>query len=713
MRLCISMKKIICLIACLLIAGSAAKADFAEHYNLAQQYLSQYQYSSAITEFKKALRINYLDNSARIGLVNSYLARGTYSANKEKNWESAANDYRAGLFYLKYYPPNQDVQNSMQAISNATENLNQCLETQHFDTLAKSRYNKGKELRLQGLFPEAGYEFAQALVDSNIRKDAFEQLADIMKVLNNDPKSAEYYQKAIAIDGSNAGTRLKYARVLDRLNKNDLAVIEYNYALANGGEDPEIMYALERIYRQKLEQSPNDAPTLTNLGAVLQKQNKYDEALRYYSQAGQLDPANITTRLNVGTLYQQQKSYDSAIAAYDSILTLYPDNKDANIYKAQCLAAQGQNDAALEIFNKILHANPTDKDVKAQIFDSLKASKTPAQIMAYMSQNSAIDQSTINDMYGYAIELHKQQKYDDAINCYREVLKVKTDNAEMYINLAIALKQKGDMTQAKATLQDAKTKFPANKQISDNLNALLQEAIAGKFDDALKFYNNGEFQKALTIYQSIQPPSYDSLTGIAACYKGLNNDNQSIEYYKKAFELSPSSDAAYYIGVICSEKENWPSSKYYLKKALDLNPSNQKAKDLYQSVLEQFNIKELDDAIALYDKGEYSKALSIFNRIITSDPKNAYAYYYRGLINDVNKHYLPATNDYKKALQYNNNNADLSIIYYLLGLDYEALTQFKPALLNYKKYVSITIETNEYKQYAQSRIKALKKYEQQ
>src|SRR5574344_1652351 len=113
------MKKIISIIICLFMTCNIAQADFAEHYNLAQDYLSQYQYSSAITEFRKALRINYLDNSARIGLVNAYLARGTYFANKDRNWASAANDYRAALFYLKYYPSNSsDVQNSAGAISN-------------------------------------------------------------------------------------------------------------------------------------------------------------------------------------------------------------------------------------------------------------------------------------------------------------------------------------------------------------------------------------------------------------------------------------------------------------------------------------------------------------------------------------------------------------------------------------------------------------------
>ena len=90
------------------------------------------------------------------------------------------------------------------------------------------------------------------------------------------------------------------------------------------------------------------------------------------------------------------------------------------------------------------------------------------------------------------------------------------------------------------------------------------------------------------------------------------------------------------------------------------------------------------------------------------DPKNAYSYYYRGLIQDSMKKYPQAISDYKKAIQY---SKDLPIIYYLLGLDYEAISEFKNALINYKKYVSLTTETNEYKTYAQSRIKALKKYE--
>ena len=104
------MKKVLLGTVCFLVFSalmpvySAPNGMFAQYYNSAQSYLAQGQYSSAIVDFRKALRINYLDNSARIGLINSYLARATYYANQEKNYEKAANDFRSALFYLRMYP---------------------------------------------------------------------------------------------------------------------------------------------------------------------------------------------------------------------------------------------------------------------------------------------------------------------------------------------------------------------------------------------------------------------------------------------------------------------------------------------------------------------------------------------------------------------------------------------------------------------------------
>ena len=185
-------------LACVLTLGLASVtpcfAGFKEHFDLGQQYLSNYQYSGAITEFKSALKINYLDNSARIGLVNSYLARGTYYANNDKDYKKAADDYRAALFYLVYYPNANQVKNSSQAIVQVTSNLNQCLNEIKFDTSAQNRFNTAKQLRAEGNFAAAAFEFNQALSDTSLLKESFQQTGDIMKLLGNDNKAVEYYQ---------------------------------------------------------------------------------------------------------------------------------------------------------------------------------------------------------------------------------------------------------------------------------------------------------------------------------------------------------------------------------------------------------------------------------------------------------------------------------------------------------------------------------------
>ena len=208
-----------------------ANADFKEHFDLGQNYLSNYQYSGAITEFKSALRINYMDTSARIGLINAYLARGTDYANKEKAWGKAANDFRSALFYLKYYPNNDAIQNSAQAINQVTNNLARCLNETGFDKSPQNRYSTAKYLRSEGNFAAAGYEFNQTLSNTSLQKSSFEQIAEIMKLLGNDQKALEYYSKAVAVAPADLSLRLEYAKMLDKNKNEDSATKEYAYIL--------------------------------------------------------------------------------------------------------------------------------------------------------------------------------------------------------------------------------------------------------------------------------------------------------------------------------------------------------------------------------------------------------------------------------------------------------------------------------------------------
>ena len=699
------MKKILVLISVLAL-GIPAFAGFKEHFDLGQQYLSNYRYSGAISEFKSALRINYLDNSARIGLINSYLARGMYYANTDKDFQKAAEDYRSALFYLIYYPNANQVKNSSQAIVNVTSNLNKCLNEIKFDTTPSNRYNTAKQLRAEGNFSAAGFEFNQSLADTSLIKDSFQQTGDIMKLLGNNPKASEYYKKAVSVAPNDIDLRLSYAKILDSLEQEDKAVEEYNYILTKTDDNKEVLYSLERIYKRKLEDSPNDASVTANLGAIMQKLNNYDEALRYYSKAEYLDPSNTNTRINVGTLYQQKGDYKTAITAYDSVLILNPDNIQANIYKAQSLAKMGDSKGALELYKKVLAKDPANEIVQNEMISMVKDTMTPIQFVDYVKKNAPNSAGDI--LYNYALDLHKQNKLVDAKNLYNEVIKLEPDNAEVYVNLAIAQGQDKNYEQALSTLKSASTKFPNNSQIIDAMKSISAQSTDEKLEIAGNYFNNKEYQNAIDEYLKITPATADTMLGVASAYQNLGNNSKALEYYLEAFKLAPTnSDIAYYISALYAEIEDFANANVYIQKSLTLNKNNKQAQELKNMIAENQNAQILTNAISLFDNEKYTESLTELNKLLTSDSKNSYGYYYRGMIYDTQNKYKDALVDYKKAISL---NPELTIVNYLIGVDYDMLEDYKNAISYYKSFLASYTEDDDYKKYAQDRVGELSAY---
>lgn len=698
------MKKSILIFLCILVLTLPASASFKEHYDLGQQYLANYQYSGAITEFKSALRINYKDNSARIGLVNAYLARGTYNANTDKNYAKAANDFRSALFYLMYYPEQNAVNNSAQGIIQVSSNLNKCLNQLNYDTTPENRFNTAKALRADGDFAAAGYEFNQALGDKGLIKDCFEQVGDIMRLIGNYPKAAEYYKKGVSVAPSDNNLRLVYAKMLDKLGQEDDAVNEYNFILTQNENDREMLYALERIYKKKLETTPENANLTANLGAILQKQEKFDEALKYYKRAEYLDPANINTRINAGTLYQQKGDYKTAIVAYDSVLTLYPDNVQANLYKAQSLEALGEHKSAADIYKKVLAKDPDNEIANENLLNNVRKSMSAQQFVEYVKKSG----SKPEVLYGYALELHKNNKLDDAIYMYNETIKLIPDNPEIYANLAVAYGQKQNYDKALQVLNSAKSKFPDNKIINNTLVSINAEISDKQIAKAAEYYNKKDYKNAVAEYQKINPQTTETLLATASAYQNSGDDNNALLYYQKAFELdNKNADIAYYIAALYAENNDLKNAETYAQTALSLNPEYTYAKELIQNIMANQTSELLEIAVNLYENAEYDKSLAKLNEVISKDPNNSYALYYRGMIYDTKQQYQNAINDYKKALA---QNSDFGIVNYLIAVDYDTLSQYKNAYGYYSTFVNSYPEDDDYKQYSKNRLEELKDY---
>ena len=690
---------------CLCAVSTPVFAGFGEHYTLGQEYLSNYQYASAILEFQNALRINYMDNSARIGLINSYLANGSFLANKNKDYRGAADCYRSALFYLLYFPSNSTSASS-NSVQQVKKNLEACLNVIKYDTTSKNRFNTAKQLRAEGKFAAAGYEFMQSIGDRAYVKDSFEQMGDIMKLLRNNQKSVEYYRKAVALAPDDVQLRLSYAKMLDVVGNEDEAVREFNTLLIQTDENPEVLYSLERIYKKKLDKNPSDANVTTNLGAILQKQGKFDEALTYYAKAEYLDKTNVNARLNAGTLYQQKKDYNKALEAYDSVLLLYPKNTLALTYKAQAYAEMGKEKDAQELYEKVLALEPNNDTANYGLKNLLRKSLSTNEFVKYIKEHS-VSGKPAEELYLYALDLHKENKLDDAISIYKQVIDMSPTSVETYVNLAIAQSQLKDYDGAISILKIANAKFPENEQVKETLHSIQGEINDSKIAKANDYYNAGKYNEALKIYSAILPKTEEIMLTIATCWQNLNNVQEALKAYQEAFALNPkNADTAYYIATILIDNEiSQTEGLSYLNKALEIEPEHADAKQFKAYLEEQNDMKKLETAMNLFESEKYDASLSLLNEIIVKTPQNAFALYYRGMIYDAKEKFSEAIADYEKAIVL---NGDLTIINYLLGIDYDTLNKTQKALKSYEAFVASYNEDDDFKQYAQSRIKDIK-----
>ena len=121
--------------------------------------------------------------------------------------------------------------------------------------------------------------------------------------------------------------------------------------------------------------------------------------------------------------------------------------------------------------------------------------------------------------------------------------------------------------------------------------------------------------------------------------------------------------------------------------------------------MEQSNY--LNDAITKFDENKLDESLAMFNEILSKDPENSYALYYRGMIYESKEKRNEAIADLKKAYSL---NKDFTNCNYLIASDYDALGKYKEAYQYYLEYANSDVQDDEYKQYAKARSEELKEY---
>lgn len=520
--------------------------------------------------------------------------------------------------------------------------------------------------------------------------------------------TAEIYKllKLTKIYPNDLKVHLKLAKAYDNGGFVKESNDEYSYIITNAKNNKEILDELERIFVYKTSLNPYFDRLYIILGMIYQAQGKYQQAFDEFKKAIELNPSSIPQKVALASLYVDQKDYIKAMQVYDTILLAYPHNISVRIQKANVLNLMGLKDKAISEYKTVLSMQPTNFEAKIALYEILKPTMSSDEILKVLYKEYANAPLGVTAYYKLASDLHLAKKYDDAMNFYKLIISIDPNCSKAYIDLADIYNETGNNDAVKVILDSAQKVLPNDAEIKKKYDSYIADQQKVAQLNASDLIKKGLYDEAIKIYSTVNPPTVESLIGIASCYQYQAKYNEALDYLNKALAIDSTNPEVYYnFGFLYLNKEDYSSAKTYLNKSLELNPGNQKAKKLLAFIVDQEINKLATQILNEYDQKNYTKAMILIDEMLKINPNIADGHYYKGLVYTAMAKNLQAIVEFENTLKYDKHYV---MAYYSLAVAYDLVKKHKEALINYNKFLSLSKEENEYTAYAKKRAAKIK-----
>lgn len=279
------------------------------------------------------------------------------------------------------------------------------------------------------------------------------------------PLAADLITHAIRIDGSTPVYHRNLGEMLRRLGRLDEAI-------AAG--------------RQATALSPNDLDAFYNLGLALTDKGEHAAAVQSYRRALELNPSHNLSWNNLGSALEKMGDKDGAEQAYARAVALNPQHAEALINLGSCYNGQGKLDEASNCFRAAIAANPDLPEAYLHLGGILKKREKFADALPLFRKALALRPDHFETLLNLGSICQEQKLMDEAERCYRRALELRPGAADAYYFLASLLFKTLRLEEAVAAYRQVLAAKPDHADAHNNLGFVYQEL--GRLEEAEPCY---------------------------------------------------------------------------------------------------------------------------------------------------------------------------------------------------------------------------------
>lgn len=228
----------------------------------------------------------------------------------------------------------------------------------------------------------------------------------------------------------------------------------------------------EQLYRQALKLEPTNARNallFSNLGTVLKRQGKTDEAIESYTLALNIIPYSTAMLLNRASLYMEKGLTEKAYIDYCSVIDLLPNDKEARLIRAYIYVTRRQYKEARIDYNVILSADVKNKP--ARIGLAMLDQKEGKYIAATDALNQLISESPEDaSLLRMRANIALEQGYDTAaLTDFEAATAIDPTDAETYVTVGDIYLRRKDKKKARSAYEQAVAKGIPRAELASRL----------------------------------------------------------------------------------------------------------------------------------------------------------------------------------------------------------------------------------------------------
>jgi tetratricopeptide (TPR) repeat protein len=228
-------------------------------------------------------------------------------------------------------------------------------------------------------------------------------------------------------------------------------------------------------YQRAIALRPDYAPVYTNMASALHLEGRLTEAIATYERLLKTQPNLPDAQYNLANALMDDGRTDEAITHFQAALQSIPASVDVHTNLGLALAGKGQVDAAIEELRAALQIDPRAAKPHRNLGDLLAAAGRQEEAVEHLRQAAQLEPTDASARYDLASVLLEARRFDEAVAEFRTALALTPGSAEAHNNLGIALGSLGRLDEAIGEFQQALRIQPGFEDARRNLAVALAQ----------------------------------------------------------------------------------------------------------------------------------------------------------------------------------------------------------------------------------------------